>query len=88
MSGCQGGRSTAEPILREDVMMLKMKKKMKKKAVGADGEAIDPFAPEFTSDAWFKGQQIANNKGAAAVLAGWKHNPNERKNISRSSRRK
>lgn len=48
-------------------MMLKMKKKMKKKAVGADGEAIDPFAPEFTSDAWFKGQQIANNKVGSEI---------------------
>ncbi len=29
-----------------------------------------------------------NNKGAAALLAGWKNNPNERKHIATNRRRK
>ena len=53
-------------------------------------EEADPFAPEYSNDSWHTkhpttGQQA---KGAAVALAGWKHNPNERKFVRTNRRRK
>lgn len=70
---------------------------VKKKATGdeaggdaaAGGASVDPFAPEFSADTWHvpSQQELAANKGLAAVLQpAWKHNPNERK-LTRSNRR-
>ena len=54
----QGGRAGANnPILSEDMMMLRMGKKLRRKA---KAEEADPFAPEFGTDSWFKTQQAAN----------------------------
>ena len=58
---------------------------------------VDPFAPEHGRDFWFaqgggdgrKGAAAGRHaKGAAALLAGWKHNPNERKHVRTNRRRK
>jgi hypothetical protein len=98
----QGGRSNSDPVLREDVFLLKVKAlgrraAKKKKPAAADGDAdgaaadgsIDPFAPEFTADTWHVQSQaeLAQHRGLAAVLQpAWKNNPNERK-LTRSNRR-
>eukprot|EP00798_Chlamydomonas_sp_ICE-L_P002831 gene2831-17779_t len=65
----RGGRGAGpEPILREDMMMLKMKKKLrrakaKEAAIAAgDIDGLNPFAPEFGQDTWFQGQVHAGNK--------------------------
>lgn len=60
-------------------------------------EELDPFAPEHGKDYWFAqgGSRGADNsaaarhaKGSAAILASWKHNPNERKHVRTNRRRK
>lgn len=90
----QGGRNSKDPVLREDVFLLKVKalgkragaKKVKK---AADADAVDPFAPEFNQDTWHVQSQaeLAQHRGLAAVLQpAWKNNPNERK-LTRSNRR-
>lgn len=80
----RGGRNANNPILREDELMQKLKRRSNKKKK----DAADPFAPEFSTDTWHQAhKQLGANKGAAAILAGWKHNPNERK-LTRTNRRK
>jgi len=79
-----GRAGSANPILSEDMMMLKLGKKLRRKARKDD---VDPFVPEYGTDSWFKNQTaIAGGKGTALMLTGWKNNPNERK-YSRSNRR-
>ena len=54
----QGGRgSSSNPILSEDMLKLRMGKKLRRKA---KIEEADPFAPEMGSDSWFKTQQAVN----------------------------
>ncbi|KAF5837616.1 Nin one binding Zn-ribbon like-domain-containing protein [Dunaliella salina] len=73
----KGGRA-GNPILREDQMLKKVKRRNKQAEA-----AIDPFAPEFGNDTWHVGGKtqagMDPSKGAAFLLAGWKHNPNERR---------
>lgn len=82
----QGGFQRNAPILREDVLMQKLNKRRNRKP---KDEAVDAFAPEYGPDSWFQKNHgsAAQYKGAAAALASWKHNPNERKH-SRTNRRK
>jgi hypothetical protein len=98
----QGGRSSNDPVLREDVFLLKVKalgrRAAKKKKPAADGDAdgaaaadgsVDPFAPEISAATWHVQSQaeLAQHRGLAAVLQpAWKNNPNERK-LTRSNRR-
>lgn len=82
----QGGSQRNAPILREDVLMQKLNKRRNRKP---KEEAVDAFAPEYGPDSWFQKNHgsAAQYKGAAAALASWKHNPNERKH-TRTNRRK
>lgn len=83
----KGGRlgSQVNPILREDVLMSKAGKKIRKKLpTEAEG---DPFAPEFNDETWHKVNQITASKGIAFATAGHKNNPNDRK-FHRSNRRR
>ncbi|KAF8065842.1 NOB1 [Scenedesmus sp. PABB004] len=91
----RGGRNSSDPVLREDVFLLRVKalgrrgRKAKGPAAGEDGAAPDPFAPEFGADTWHVATQaeLAQHRGLAAVLQpAWKNNPNERK-LTRSNRR-
>ena len=82
----QGGRAgRKEPILREDILLQRMPH-MRPRAV----EEVDPFAPEYGQDSWHQKHATSekHEKGAAAVLASWKHNPNERKHVRTNRRRK
>ncbi len=81
----QGGRgASSNPILSEDMMMIRMGKKLRRKA---RTEEQDPFAPEMGTDSWFKAQQAINGgKGTQYMMTNWKNNPNERKN-THSNRR-
>lgn len=82
----QGGSQHNAPILREDVLMQKLNKRRNRKP---KEEAVDAFAPEYGPDSWFQKNHgsAAQYRGAAAALASWKHNPNERKH-TRTNRRK
>lgn len=52
----QGGRNARNPILSEDVLMMRMKgKSMRKK--DAQAMALDPFAPEYGTETWHQAQQ-------------------------------
>jgi hypothetical protein len=88
----QGGRNSKDPILREDVFLLKVKafgRRAQKKQPPPSAEDADPFAPEGTEFGEGRSQaQLAQHRGLARVLEpAWKHNPNERK-LSRSNRRR
>ncbi|KAK9915522.1 hypothetical protein WJX75_000206 [Coccomyxa subellipsoidea] len=80
----KGGKNKKDPILREDVLLQRVPQLRAKKK-----EAADPFAPEFGVETWHQRNSAlpAHVKAAAAALAVWKHNPNERKHI-RTNRRK
>lgn len=82
----QGGFQKNAPILREDVLMQKLNKRRNRKP---KDEAVDAFAPEYGPDSWFQKNHgsAAQYKGAAAALASWRHNPNERRH-TRTNRRK
>ncbi|KAA6419543.1 MAG: RNA-binding NOB1 [Trebouxia sp. A1-2] len=82
----KGGYQKNAPILREDVLMQKLNKRRNRKP---KDEAVDAFAPEYGPDSWFQKNHgsAAQYKGAAAALASWKHNPNERRH-TRTNRRK
>lgn len=89
----QGGRNSQDPVLREDVFLLKVKalgrRTAKKKPSTTEESGVDPFAPEFSQETWHVASQaeLAQNKGLAAVLQpAWRNNPNERK-WARSNRR-
>ncbi len=86
MLGCvvQGGKNKKDPILREDVLLQRVPQLRAKKK-----ESGDPFAPEFGVETWHQKNAAlpAHVKAAAAALAVWKHNPNERKHV-RTNRRK
>ncbi|KAK9809158.1 hypothetical protein WJX72_010386 [[Myrmecia] bisecta] len=79
-----GGKNNQQPILREDVLMSKLPRMHKPRT-----EETDPFAPEFGADSWHlrSGSQQIQYSNTAALLAGWKHNPNERRH-TRTNRRK
>ncbi len=80
----QGGRSRTDPVLREDVFLLKVKalnrrpgRRPKPAAAAADGGAdgaegcgVDPFAPEYGDQTWHTRSQaeLAAHRGLAAVL--------------------
>ncbi|KAL4438664.1 hypothetical protein ABPG77_006268 [Micractinium sp. CCAP 211/92] len=81
----KGGRHR-DLILREDQLLAKAHRLRARKK---EKEELDPFAPEYGEDTWHKAAGMHyNNKGAAALLAGWKNNPNERKHIATNRRRK
>lgn len=82
----RGGRHN-DVILREDVLMFKARKMMRRKK---KNDELDPFSPEMgDTAAWFQAAALpGGDKGAAALLAGWKKNPNERKHIATNRRRK
>lgn len=85
----QGGRNGAGPILREDVLMQRMPRLAKQQRAEKDGAATS-YAAEFGPDfaAFSKpGVPASHGKGVAHLLAGWKHNPNERRMV-RTNRRK
>lgn len=91
----QGGRNSKEPILREDIFLLKVKAMGRKAgsrrytkpgegegaAAGGAGAGVDPFAPEYGADTWHRSQsQLAQHRGLAALLQpAWKKNPNEKR---------
>lgn len=61
-SSGQGGRNSKDPILREDIFLLKVKalgskSRSKKKAKEVDEQTVDPFAPEYGMDTWHRSQQ-------------------------------
>jgi hypothetical protein len=89
----QGGRNSNQPILREDIFLLKVKamgrkagarRYTKPAAEGAEGAAAaagaDPFAKD-SHDPWHRSQsQLAQHRGLAALLQpAWKKNPNEKR---------
>ncbi|PSC73917.1 RNA-binding NOB1 [Micractinium conductrix] len=79
----RGGRHR-DLILREDQLLAKAHRLRKKK----EKEELDPFAPEYGQDTWHQAAGLHyGNKGAAALMAGWKNNPNERKHIATNRRR-
>ncbi|EFN52880.1 hypothetical protein CHLNCDRAFT_138388 [Chlorella variabilis] len=81
----KGGRHH-DLILREDQLLAKAHRLRAKKK---EKEELDPFAPEYGEDTWHKAAGMHHgSKGAAALLAGWKNNPNERKHIATNRRRK
>lgn len=81
----KGGRYN-DLILREDQLLAKAHRLRAKKK---DKEELDPFAPEYGEDTWHQAAGMHYGaKGAAALLAGWKNNPNERKHIATNRRRK
>jgi hypothetical protein len=88
----QGGRNSKDPILREDVFLLKVKAlggrgAAAKKAPPPDAD-VDPFAPEAEFGTGRSQAQLAQHRGLAAVLEpAWKRNPNERK-LTRTNRRR
>lgn len=88
----QGGRNRNEPVLREDVFLLRVKalgRRANRRPKKVDGQGGDPSAaPEYSSGAGGRSQaELAQHRGLAAVLQpAWKHNPNERK-LTRSNRR-
>lgn len=89
----QGGRNSKDPVLREDIFLLRVKalgRRAAKKKPAEDAAAeSDPFAPEYNQDSWHVASQaeLAQHRGLAAVLQpAWKNNPNERK-LTRSNRR-
>ena len=79
----QGGHRR-QPILREDMLLQKMRRRDRKPP-----PETDAFAPEFGAESWHLRNNVSSRayKGAAAQLAGWKHNPNERQHV-RTNRRK
>jgi ribosomal protein S27AE len=89
--GPQGGRNSRDPILREDVFLLKVKalgRKGAAKKAPPPPEAADPFAPAAEFGEGRSQAQLAQHRGLAAVLEpAWKRNPNERK-LTRSNRRR
>ena len=45
--------------------------------------------PDLEEGGWYQVAALpGHDKGAAALLAGWKHNPNERKHVATNRRRK
>ncbi|KAG1662767.1 hypothetical protein FOA52_006793 [Chlamydomonas sp. UWO 241] len=87
-----GRAGSANPILSEDVMMMRMGKKLRRAARKAGQEATeegggDTFGPEHGTEAWFRNQAaIAGGKGTAYMLTSWKNNPNERKHQASNRR--
>eukprot|EP00891_Asterochloris_glomerata_P006590 jgi/Astpho2/6590/e_gw1.00101.152.1_t len=78
------GGHRRQPILREDMLLQKMRRRDRKPP-----PETDAFAPEFGAESWHLRNNVSSRayKGAAAQLAGWKHNPNERQHV-RTNRRK
>lgn len=85
----RGGRNR-DPILREDQLLTKKHLlRAHKAAEKAALEQTDPFAPEYTADTWHQAAALPGGmQGAAALLAGWKKNPNERIHRATNRRRK
>jgi len=85
----RGGRSR-DVILREDQLLTKKHLMRAQKAADrAAQDQLDPFAPEYTADTWHQAAALpGGQQGAAALLAGWKKNPNERKHRATNRRRK
>ncbi len=82
----QGGRAGASnPILSEDMMKLRLGKKMRRKARKAEAEASGDFGGDLGADRWLMMQQ-SGDKGAPLMMTNWKNNPNERRGV-RSNRR-
>lgn len=89
----QGGRRS-NPVLREDELLAKahlLRARARAEAKLAAG--VDAFAPEYTDETWHETFHQASAlpgglKGAAVLLAGWRHNPNERKHVATNRRRK
>lgn len=83
--GVQGGKNRRDPILREDVLLQRVPQLRAKKK-----EGNDPFAPEFGVETWHQKNAglPPHVKAAAAALAMWKTNPNERKHVRTNRRRK
>ena len=85
----RGGRHR-DPILREDQLLSKKHLlRAQKAAEQAAADQLDPFAPEYTADTWHQSAAVPGGvAGGEALLAGWKHNPNERKHRATNRRRK
>lgn len=85
----KGGRSN-DVILREDQLLTKKHLlRARRAAQRAESQQPDPFAPEYGEDTWHQAASLpGGQRGAAAMLAGWKHNPNERKHYATNRRRK
>lgn len=91
----KGGRQNGVAVLREDVMLQRMPHMRS----GAKEQHIDPYAAALGPEQWSPlGRADARRasstpaarhaKGAAAIMASWKHNPNERKHVRTNRRRK
>lgn len=83
----KGGRSE-DVILTEDVFMKRAAAARRNQ--GRKKDEVDPFSAEFNQDTWHQGASLraVSYQGAAALLAGWKNNPNERKHRATNRRRK
>lgn len=57
----QGGK-TAQPILREDVLLQKMPRVRK-----PQNEAPDAFVPEYSQDNWYKQHTAGSSRHASQV---------------------
>eukprot|EP01025_Chloroclados_australasicus_P019966 TRINITY_DN2097_c0_g1_i9.p3 TRINITY_DN2097_c0_g1~~TRINITY_DN2097_c0_g1_i9.p3 ORF type:complete len:176 (-),score=14.59 TRINITY_DN2097_c0_g1_i9:321-848(-) len=87
------GRYANNPILSEDELMLQVQKlkNSSRLKTGKAKDDTDPFAPEYGEDTW---HQMAIVREGASVLntsalnTNWRKNPNARKNMPRSNRRK
>jgi RNA-binding protein NOB1 len=92
----KGGRA-ADIILAEDQLIAKAHLlRARAKAEAARTGAVDPFAPEYGEGTWHQKAALPGagapgggvDARAAAVMAGWRRNPNERKHVATNRRRK
>jgi hypothetical protein len=82
----RGGRNAANPILSEDVYNKRVRKPRKK--AGQD-PAEDPFeAVSFGELKKHANQPSHIAQGLSHLTTNWRNNPNERKETSRSNRRR
>eukprot|EP00775_Hariotina_reticulata_P013406 gene13406-13534_t len=91
----RGGRNSRDPVLREDIFLLKVKALGKKRASKNTTESaaggVAALSHDLNQDNWHSAapsqRELAQHRGLASVLQpSWKNNPNERK-LTRSNRR-
>eukprot|EP01026_Neomeris_dumetosa_P067831 TRINITY_DN6627_c0_g1_i7.p2 TRINITY_DN6627_c0_g1~~TRINITY_DN6627_c0_g1_i7.p2 ORF type:complete len:559 (+),score=79.66 TRINITY_DN6627_c0_g1_i7:63-1739(+) len=88
----KSGRYAKNPILSEDELMMQVKK-LKNSSRFGQGKIswMDPFAPEYGPDTWHQTTLVregSDQLNTYALNANWRRNPNARKMMPRSNRRK